>query len=767
VYVWSDATPPVTDFTLESAQGDWSTGGWEFKVKLYDQAQLENVLPRSKVFLCAQNYYNDVPLNMGPLAGYENIVATGWIDGESISFNPEQSTVNFTVQGPQWWLDHIASWPAGIRDVTGNPAEWNEYKNFTYDAFLWHIIRWRCTVSEIMDVFPSGNTVRQVGATAPWGTIWSQITQVGDSKLLIHPCFNRYGQLYTQIDTNYLTNTARAGVPTVMDLTDADWRDTIEIEWRTIQEVGFMDLSGMTWNGTSANGYRAGSWGTAVGRYGKMEKRTELCVSSEATGQTETNELAGILLGQMNNDFPRITVPLLGNNPFFDICPNQYGTITVEENDTPRRIVLTEKKFIPRTITLEWDKDSGLLSTTIMGEGANTPAHGFYLPFFTGPLYTPPPIRPRNPWSPRKGLRPPKIGNLCTNLMAPATGPYTVPINKTVQTYGGIASYDIPFHAKLRAGDSLNPTKISVYYTAYVSTLSSPGDSDWTTSPNQVNMRVDALNASGSPIAAAGSFVYTGPAQGYRTFTFTPPVATEIFGFRLTAIEAESEPTWEASGSVLASGSMLSGSRPSINAGPSGVDFHVSGPPFNIDAVLYIKTSKSNTAISAGTTIQSWGFLAYHGNSPIPPYGSWDQLGRYIFSGTASGSAFTKNSIHASFNPNSYFGDLQSYLYDGYNPIAFIQSYAIANYPDIYIRSNAPKDTSGFYFDYLDGYGTPVVLSDITTNASGMTESIDYDPSQTYTNYEIGIAQQIFGYLAAKNVVLNVQVTNICSYFSP
>lgn len=407
VFVWDDNNLPFNQFSLKSLSGDWQTGGWSFDVTMYAQADFTYIRDRAKCILISTDYISGSAVALGDLPGYENILCSGWISGETIIYNPELSMVEFKVEGPAGWLNKIGSWPAGIVDVTTTPTDWNFYQDMNIDSFIWHIMRWRCTGTEVMDYYPSNDTRRFIGSTAPWGTIWSQITQVAETRFLIHPCCNRYGQLYTQTNTNYLDNTQRSAVPVVMELTKADWRDDLEIERRVIQEVAFMDLRAMSWDGTTATPYRAGSWGSVIGHYGKMEMRTELVVS----GLSQALTLSGTLLGYENNDYPRISFTLSALNKFIDICPNQYVTVSISANDTPRGIVLSSKKLVINSINYEWDGQTGLLVASIQTEGQSPIEHAYQLPFLE---YDVPLNIPRVPWYPTPktpNRRPRIIGN--------------------------------------------------------------------------------------------------------------------------------------------------------------------------------------------------------------------------------------------------------------------------------------------------------------------------------------------------------------------
>ena len=83
VCVFTSATPPITQFDLKSCSGSYTDGGWQFSVTMWDQASLPTVRDRAKVVLFAKDYYGTTEQEMGQIQYRENIIAEGWIDGES------------------------------------------------------------------------------------------------------------------------------------------------------------------------------------------------------------------------------------------------------------------------------------------------------------------------------------------------------------------------------------------------------------------------------------------------------------------------------------------------------------------------------------------------------------------------------------------------------------------------------------------------------------------------------------------------------------
>jgi hypothetical protein len=730
VYVYNDATPLVTQFTCENIQGDWQEGGWNFDTTMYAECGLDTIRDRSRIFIVANDYYasgsNVVQQSLGPVAGQEQVLCNGWIDGESISWNPELSTVKFKVHGPQWWLARIASRQTMIRDIGGaTPANWDEATILMYDFYLWHVLRWRSTAMEVMDVFRSADTRHMLGATGPVGTLWGQITQVGEAQMQIHPCCNRYGQMYNQIDTNLQWASARAAAPVVMDVTKEDWRETIEIERRIVDDVGWMEVTAFSWTGSGDPiPCRAGSYGTWLGHYGRTDRRTELIVS-RPNAQTDTNTLAGILCGNANNDYPRITIPLAGNNRFFDICPNQYGTISMAASDTPLGLTLVSKKFVPRTVQMRHDAETGIINVDITGEGASVIKQGFFLP---NPALTPPTTRspiPGNPWVTGPGPRPPARPVNCTAINAGVIGPYLLGVSATVQTTGGTLSQVVPYHCKIRPYTSTNKTKITVncsnYYQSGIEWIAAGG--------SQVRLQVSALGASGSPILTSVQDAYSGDSTGIRTFTFSPAVATEAWGFQFTAISGGTDYT--PTGGVLATGTM-----PYVELG--------SGGGIVCDHTTYI--SGSAVGMVDGNTY----YIKTTGGPATGPgsFGNVTTWATYAWSGT-DGTNCPILVVKDGFAGRSKIDG----VYDSYSDMSVQPAPPYRLFSQI-TNTNGNNSIAYFVYDTSGGVGGFYAGLNVTNMGYPRTGSC---------SYEVGLSELAND--QSKVVINSALIINICNYY--
>ena len=104
VFVVDDTHGLTTQFTLDNCSGDTSSGGWQFGVTLYAEATKALIRDRALCILHAVDYYGTAQGSIGYVTGCENIVALGWIAGESITRGTDDQwgAVSFEVQGPQY-----------------------------------------------------------------------------------------------------------------------------------------------------------------------------------------------------------------------------------------------------------------------------------------------------------------------------------------------------------------------------------------------------------------------------------------------------------------------------------------------------------------------------------------------------------------------------------------------------------------------------------------------------------------------------------------
>lgn len=368
VFIYDDENMPATVFQLAQCYADYETGGWMFDLTMEDEATLSEIRDRSLVVLFAEDWYGFPPdqekVSIGPIAGRENIVCVGRVVGQSIRQDRESGFVHFTVQGAHHWLNKIKAFPIELTMATNTPDSWSVIPSMTVDRVLWHILYWHSTVIETMDFFPPEDTrFTQDGKTLA-SMIWSQLTDIAQSKILASPGVDRFGRLFIEVEPNMVPEGSRSSIPTVMDLTSDDWQEGIDLQRVTVEDVSMITLSSqqVDASGNAVTLYSLSPGHTPL-RYGEPLPLDRLLAAS----QSESNSLAGLALGWHTNPFPDVPVVFLMNNRMFDLWPRQYAGLTVDAADNPRGMDF-DGNLIPRRISLFFDADIGYMHPEISFE---------------------------------------------------------------------------------------------------------------------------------------------------------------------------------------------------------------------------------------------------------------------------------------------------------------------------------------------------------------------------------------------------------------
>ena len=177
------AHPPVQDFQLNSCSGDYDseTGDYSFEVTRVRRRGAGRSARASHGHLVEPRLRRPAagrPWPGSPVAGFENILAFGWIgEDENIQWSADGSSVTFSVFGPGYWMAQSEAYPGGLKDAA-TINDWKKYQDPTVDAALWNLLHWRSTVDRVIDVILPEDTRTASGLLWDYGTLWSQLNQV-------------------------------------------------------------------------------------------------------------------------------------------------------------------------------------------------------------------------------------------------------------------------------------------------------------------------------------------------------------------------------------------------------------------------------------------------------------------------------------------------------------------------------------------------------------------------------------------------------------
>jgi hypothetical protein len=364
VYVYDNDNLPASVEWPSPPRQSAEAGGWEFEIRLTENVDITTVRERALVVVFGEEYYGTNSGSIGQLAGCENIMVTGWIGGnEEIHWNPLQGSVQFRAYTAQYWLERIPSFPDGVKFITGAPAAWTEIQQLTVDKGLHHFLHWRTTATRVMDVSLTGDTKLTPEVHSIASTLWEQLREIGFLQILARPGVDRFNRLFIQVHPQLVPQASRTWA-TVMTILKEDLAEEVDFERITVQPNAFVDLSGVAINNAGkGTPYFSLSPGHAYPPYGTPEMLDHLLVES----QSQSNTLAGLYRGWLNNELPNIPAKFLANNRMIDCFPRQFCSMEIFAGDTPRGTYYNIN-LVPKEVSFVPDPSSGRLHTEVIFE---------------------------------------------------------------------------------------------------------------------------------------------------------------------------------------------------------------------------------------------------------------------------------------------------------------------------------------------------------------------------------------------------------------
>jgi len=350
----------VNPTTIPFTVGNCNTDGSDWSFEITNYADVSAIHPRAMVTLYATDYYMGQKGSIGKLAGYENILAVGWIDGASIEQDVEKGTVSFSVKGAAYWMGRVKSPPIAFVDTSDIEKKWTEITALTVDKAIARLIYWASTAPLIMDVFLTGNTVRQKVLSEAGDSLFGQIQSMASSKIFANAAVNSYGQMFVSVDQQIIDSTARAALPVVMDITSADYIAPLELEYNEFEKTAMVELGAASdYDGRTSSPIYSRAPGNTPDYYGVQSSFDNYAI----VDQDECNRIAGCLLAMENNEYEPISISFAANIRLFDIAPRMWATITTNASENPAGIALTAARLIPRRCGYNFG--SGIIKTEV------------------------------------------------------------------------------------------------------------------------------------------------------------------------------------------------------------------------------------------------------------------------------------------------------------------------------------------------------------------------------------------------------------------
>lgn len=379
---------PISKWGIEDLSGSRDAGGWTADVWVREFIGTEDIPDGTlAVVFTEDDRQGYVASKVGANAvNRDEILFCGYINGETVAWDPETNRVDFKIEGLGIVMDKLSTFSAALDD-TANAVTWNQMREMTVDRGIIHFLRWHSTVLAVADYSPTGDTKPVQYLDFSRGSIFKDVDSLLEGALIGGAVSDRQGKFWTEVDARVLpTGTSRQvrdSMQNVLSVTRQDWRSRVNIRREPQDPTSFLELGGIAYSGPfSGSGtftaHLAGAPGEAPLYYGKTERSTGLVISS----QDQLNEITGHALAAANADFPEIFMPMAGDYRHIDIAPQHRVLMNIPATDNWLRVAMVDKPFIPSEIAYSYDPSNLFLMMDVkmVEETFGTPGSTIEIP---------------------------------------------------------------------------------------------------------------------------------------------------------------------------------------------------------------------------------------------------------------------------------------------------------------------------------------------------------------------------------------------------
>lgn len=478
----------VTHLSLASAVRD----GWSGEIEIARESAptLTNLPDGALIVLFEQAYYGSAQVSYrSAITGGSNILATLFLESETIAFQPGSGTVTFRAESPLAVLKRTPALPQLM--ISGSTADWQHLKHLTVNRALWYIAFWHATVMEVCDfVWVASTNIYsyQRIAVENIDSIAGQLADVASS-INADPTCDALGRVLVVRNPNYLDDSERAALVTTWNLTVAD---ITGISMNRQHHGAVKHVRGEGINGANAPLFsNAGNAPSPIGTGSETLARQIIVTQSELNARTGRH--FALLNGLYNGQFvPQgVSVDVPDGYAIFDPALREWVTLTLASTTNDRAVSFTTgTRWTVDAISIEFDGDSGGrdVQIVISHETDSAPGVSYFPPSSAGNgignVNLPNTDYPVLPYTPPTGLPATnlykgtqRIAAICDNGIGLSTNYGSADLTTYAYTAYGSMSTPITGTVLQWVPDGFNPgsgwivTTTKVYYGA-LSTLS-------------------------------------------------------------------------------------------------------------------------------------------------------------------------------------------------------------------------------------------------------------------------------------------------------
>ena len=400
----SGSSVPILQWELKSLDGSRDEGGYTSHIIIHDQ--LPDGLPDNAVIVIfADDRYGSTSISLGG-NGENNskIFFVGNIIKDTVTYNYRKNQTEFDIGSSTNLMKAAEGFAISVESV-GTASKWYEVDSLSVQKALYHYLRWHTTVIKTIDFQFSGDDLLHQYFDTDRTSIYDALQGFIYSSLLGGIVSDRQGKLWVDVNPaiNYNPITS---YNTALSMSKVDWMDTPSFSERLSDDISFLEIGGIAWNGSTSTPLMSIAPGDSPSYRGGLLRHQGLILINQGS----LNVFAGNLWAEFNSDFDNVDISMSGNYRNLDIAPIERVSLNVESADTNKGIVLTDSPFFTESMTWAYKAKNGSLlpsasfSPLVKGVSGDTlvipppPVEGFAssptYSFSFPPLPSLPPIPP-------------------------------------------------------------------------------------------------------------------------------------------------------------------------------------------------------------------------------------------------------------------------------------------------------------------------------------------------------------------------------------
>jgi hypothetical protein len=358
----SGTNVPIMNFEFSEFSGSRDSVGYSARVRIREAIPETKVKDGALVIVFKEDWYGYTKQSISRNdKGREGILFVGYINGGTIQYNSDDGYVEFEVISPTNLMEITECFSVSV-ESKASPTTWYELINMTIKRAIYHYYKWHSNLLTYKD-FTCNFTDKNIQYfDADRTSLYDACNTLLDGTIKGRLLSDSLGHIWAEQDVSAI-DSASSSLGVALEITKDDWIDTPTIDERHHEEVSFIEMGGIAYEPSTnvSSAYLASAPGSAPGYRGKVERKQGLALSD----QSQLNTLVGNLYAHSNSKYPNIELRLRGNYANLDIAPQEQIKLTVETNDTPRRISFADKSFAIRTVSWNWDATNQVIISTI------------------------------------------------------------------------------------------------------------------------------------------------------------------------------------------------------------------------------------------------------------------------------------------------------------------------------------------------------------------------------------------------------------------